>query len=162
MVPNLVPVLCFFGLLGLGVAPLSLPTSLIGSVALGITIDDTVHTLVRYRSERRAGLSPDAAVLLTTRRVGRAIATTSLVLVAGFLVIALSGFATLREFGALSALTMTMCLACDLTLCRWPDRRVPRGSGRSRAQAATGHGTTRGNCADRMGALLRRRFAAVP
>jgi predicted RND superfamily exporter protein len=116
MVPNLVPVLCFFGLLGLGVAPLSLPTSLIGSVALGITIDDTVHTLVRYRSERRAGLSPDAAVLLTTRRVGRPIATTSLVLVAGFLVIALSGFATLREFGALSALTMTMCLACDLTL----------------------------------------------
>ena len=116
MVPNLVPVLCFFGLLGLGVAPLSLPTSLIGSVALGITIDDTVHTLVRYRGERRAGLSPDAAVLLTTRRVGRPIATTSLVLVAGFLVIALSGFATLREFGALSALTMTMCLACDLTL----------------------------------------------
>ncbi|HET6304204.1 MAG TPA: MMPL family transporter [Myxococcota bacterium] len=116
MVPNLVPVLCFFGLLGLGVAPLSLPTSLIGSVALGITIDDTVHTLVRYRSERRAGLSPEAAVLLTTRRVGRPIATTSLVLVAGFLVIALSGFATLREFGALSALTMTICLVCDLTL----------------------------------------------
>jgi hypothetical protein len=116
MVPNLVPVLCFFGLLGLGVAPLSLPTSLIGSVALGITIDDTVHTLVRYRSERRGGLAPDAAILLTTRRVGRPIATTSLVLITGFLVISLSGFATLREFGALSALTMAVCVACDLTL----------------------------------------------
>lgn len=116
MVPNVLPVLCFFGLLGLGVAPLSLPTSLIGSVALGITIDDTVHTLVRYRAERRAGLTPEAAVLLTTRRVGRPIATTSVMLIAGFLVIALSGFATLREFGVLSALTMTICLACDLLL----------------------------------------------
>ncbi|MFP8873129.1 MAG: MMPL family transporter, partial [Myxococcota bacterium] len=49
MIPNLVPVLVFFGLLGLGAAPLSLPTSLIGCVALGIAIDDTVHYLVRYR-----------------------------------------------------------------------------------------------------------------
>ena len=52
MTPNLVPVIVFFGMLGAGVAPLSLPTSLIGGVALGITIDDTVHSLARYRDER--------------------------------------------------------------------------------------------------------------
>ena len=40
MVPNLVPIGIFFGLLGLGAAPLSLPTSLVGSIALGIAIDD--------------------------------------------------------------------------------------------------------------------------
>ena len=53
MIPNLLPVAMFFGLLGLGAAPLSLPTSLIGAVALGIAIDDTVHFLVRYRRERK-------------------------------------------------------------------------------------------------------------
>jgi predicted RND superfamily exporter protein len=83
MVPNLVPVVIFFGALGLGAAPLSLPTSLIGSVALG---------------------------------AGRAIAITSFMLMAGFLVVGLSSFATLRQFGVLSAATMGVCLLTDLVL----------------------------------------------
>ena len=77
MVPNVVPVLVFFGVLGLGVAPLSLPTSLIGSVALGIAVDDTVHFLVRYRTERAAGASPEEASVRATQRVGRPIVITS-------------------------------------------------------------------------------------
>ena len=116
MVPNLVPVLVFFGLLGLGAAPLSLPTSLIGCVALGIAIDDTVHYLVRYRAERQVGASPELAIVRCSQFIGRPIAVTSVVLVSGFLVIALSDFATLREFGVLSAATMGICLVNDLIL----------------------------------------------
>jgi uncharacterized protein len=116
MVPNVVPVLLFYGLLGAGLAPLSLPTSLIGCVALGIAIDDTVHYLVRYRAERARGLAPREAALLSSRRVGRAVVLTSVALIAGFLVVALSGFATLRQFGLLSAGTMALCLVCDLVL----------------------------------------------
>ncbi|MBW2230435.1 MAG: MMPL family transporter [Deltaproteobacteria bacterium] len=116
MIPNLIPVLVFFALLGAGVAPLSLPTSLIGSVALGIAIDDTVHFLVRYRDERRLGASPADAAAAGTRRVGRPIAITSVMLCLGFLVITGSRFATLQEFGMLSALTMAICLATDLVL----------------------------------------------
>ncbi len=116
MLPNLIPVVIYFGILGFGVAPLSLPTSLIGSVALGIAIDDTVHFLVRYGSERRRGLSPEQAAVLCGRRVGRPIAITSFMLMAGFLVVALSGFATLRQFGVLSAATMGVCLVNDLVL----------------------------------------------
>jgi predicted RND superfamily exporter protein len=116
MIPNLVPVLVFFGLLGLGAAPLSLPTSLIGCVALGIAIDDTVHYLVRYRAERQTGASPELAIVRCSQFIGRPIAVTSVVLVAGFLVIALSDFATLREFGVLSAATMGICLVNDLIL----------------------------------------------
>jgi predicted RND superfamily exporter protein len=48
--------------------------------------------------------------------LGRPIVTTSLMLVAGFLVLSLSGFATLREFGYLSAVTMLTCLCADLLL----------------------------------------------
>jgi hypothetical protein len=116
MIPNLIPVLIFYGLLGAGLAPLSLPTSLIGSVALGIAIDDTVHFLVRYRSERRGGASPVQATTACTRLVGRPIAITSLMLCLGFGVICGSRFATLQEFGLLTAATMAVCLLSDLVL----------------------------------------------
>jgi predicted RND superfamily exporter protein len=116
MVPNVVPVVLFFGLLGAGVAPLSLPTSLIASVALGITVDDTMHFLARYRADRRRGLSPEAAARQATRTVGRGALTASAMLCAGFLVIALSGFATLQQFGLLSAWTMAVCSATELLL----------------------------------------------
>jgi hypothetical protein len=116
MIPNVVPVLLFFGLLGAGIAPLSLPTSLIGSVALGIAIDDTVHYIVRYRAERMAGRDPDQASRRASQSVGTAIVTTCAMLVVGYSIIALSGFATLREFGLLSAGTMLLCLVTDLIL----------------------------------------------
>jgi hypothetical protein len=116
LLPNFFPVLLFFGLLGLGVAPLSLPTSLIGAVALGIAIDDTVHFLVRYRRERRRGATPVEATRRTGLAVGRAIIITSTMLAAGFGVIALSSFATLREFGLLFAATVGLCVVADLLL----------------------------------------------
>jgi hypothetical protein len=116
MIPNLLPVVFYFGLLGAGVAPLSLPTSLIGSVALGITIDDTVHTLTRYRDERRRGLAPEAALTETVRHVGRAVLITGLMLALGFAVMGLSEFAKLQEFGWLSAGTLVICLVTDLLL----------------------------------------------
>jgi predicted RND superfamily exporter protein len=116
MVPNLVPVLVYFGILGLGAAPLSLPTSLIGCMALGIAIDDTVHYIVRYRSERHRGAGPQAAAKRATRFVGRPIVITTVVLSLGFLMVTLSDFATLQEFGLLAALTMGICLVTDLVL----------------------------------------------
>lgn len=116
MIPNLVPVLIFFGLLGAGLAPLSLPVSLIGCMALGIAIDDSVHFLVRYRRERRRGVDAAEAASRCHRRVGRPIVITSVMLCLGFLVVTASRFATLQEFGYLSALTMGVCLATDLIL----------------------------------------------
>ena len=116
MIPNVVPVVIFFGVLGMGVAPLSLPTSLIGCMAMGIAIDDTVHYLVRYRAERRVGRDARQAVLRASRFVGRPIAITSAVLSFGFLMVTLSEFATLQEFGLLSAATMGICLVTDLIL----------------------------------------------
>ena len=116
MIPNLVPVLIFFGFLGAGLAPLSLPVSLIGSMALGIAIDDSAHFLVRYMRERRQGRDPVEATILCSRHVGRPIVITSVMLCLGFLVVTASRFATLQEFGFLSALTMGVCLATDLIL----------------------------------------------
>lgn len=116
LAPNLAPIALFYGALGLGLAPLSLPTSLIGSIVLGIAVDDTAHYLAHYREGLRRGLSAEEAVVACGRRVGRPIAITSLMLVCGFLVVSASGFATLREFGGLVGLTVVFCLASDLVL----------------------------------------------
>lgn len=116
MLPNVVPVLVFFGVLGLGAAPLSLPTSLIGSVALGIAIDATAHYLVRYRTERTAGAGAEEAVARAGLNVGRPVAIAALMLTLGFLSVSVSEFATLRQFGVLTAFTMAVCAATDLLL----------------------------------------------
>jgi hypothetical protein len=89
---------------------------LIGSIVLGIAVDDTAHFLSRYRAGRSQGLSPQEAVIECGRRVGRPIAITSVMLFLGFLVVTMSGFATLSEFGMLVGLTVLICLATDLVL----------------------------------------------
>ncbi len=116
MIPNVLPIVIFFGALGLGAAPLSLPTSLIGSVALGIAIDATAHYLVRYRAERDGGLGPEQAVERTSVVIGRPVAIASAMLVLGFLSVTASDFATLRQFGFLTAFTMAVCFLADLVL----------------------------------------------
>jgi hypothetical protein len=116
MVPNALPVLVFFGTLGAGAAPLSLPTSLIASAALGIAIDSTAHYLMRYRDERGLGLGPEAAVRRATLAVGRPVALAGAMLILGFGSVAASEFATLRQFGLLSAWTLGVCLLADLVL----------------------------------------------
>ncbi|MBW2280736.1 MAG: MMPL family transporter [Deltaproteobacteria bacterium] len=117
MAPNIVPVLLFFGTLGAGVATLSIATSLIACIALGIAVDSTVHFLVSYRRVRQStGATPEEAVKDVIRVIGRPIATTSIMLVLGFMVITVSGFATLREFGYLTGTTMAICMCTDLGL----------------------------------------------
>ncbi len=116
MSPNIVPVLIFFGTLGAGAAPLSVPTSLIGSITLGIAVDNTVHYVVSYLRQREAGATPNEAVMYGMHMVGRPIFVTSIMLMIGFSVITVSGFATLRQFGYLASITMGICMSTDLSL----------------------------------------------
>jgi len=116
MVPNLVPVAIFFGMLGAGVATLSLPSSLIAVVSLGLAIDSTAHFLFHYREYRRAGATPDEAVASCIRALGRPIAIAETMLCVGFAAVAASHFATLREFGILTSITVGVCLICNLML----------------------------------------------
>ncbi len=116
MLPNFVPVMMFFGLLGFGAAPLSLATGMIGCIALGISIDDTVHFLTGFMHEREKGLSPEDATQAVMVEVGRAMVLGAVTLMAGFLVLMISGFTTIREFGYLSAATFLICMLGDMTM----------------------------------------------
>ena len=116
LVPNVVPIVFLFGIMGGSGVALDVSTSMIAAIALGIVVDDTIHYLTEFAATLREGASPEEAVHRTTRTVGQPIVFTAIVLAVGFLVSCLSGFQPVRHFGALSAATMIIGLFADLLL----------------------------------------------
>jgi predicted RND superfamily exporter protein len=116
MVPNLLPVLVAVGTMGWAGVRLDFATVMVAGIALGIAVDDTVHYLHRYRLELAATGDPRTAVERALASVGRAMITTSVVLFAGFSLMALSAFPPHRTFGLVLAGTMVVALLCDLLL----------------------------------------------
>jgi len=112
LIPNVMPVLWTGGIMGyLGIA-LSSGTVMIGSVVLGIAVDDTIHYLVRFRRENRGDLP--AALQATSCRTGPALIISTVVLALGFWVGALGSFWPTIHFSVLTGLTIVMALICDL------------------------------------------------
>ena len=117
LVPNLVPAAMGFGLWGLLVGEVGLALSVVTSMTLGIVVDDTVHFLSKYlRAHRERGFGAQAAVRYAFTNVGRAMLITSIVLVAGFLILAMSSFKLNSGMGLLSAIVITIALLADFLL----------------------------------------------
>ena len=90
---------------------------MVTAMTLGIVVDDTVHFLSRYRRTRRElGYTSPDSVLVAFRTVGQALLTTSLVLVAGFVVVSFSNFELNSAMGKLTALVITLALVADFLL----------------------------------------------
>ena len=86
-------------------------------MTIGIVVDDTVHFLSKYRRARRdLGHSPEDAVHHAFQTAGRALVTTTAVLVAGFLILLLSPFVPTAEVGLLTAMIIGFALVADLLL----------------------------------------------
>ena len=117
LVPNLVPGALGFGVWGLTVGEVGLSLSVVTTMTLGIVVDDSVHFLSKYQRARRElrCASPDA-VRIAFRTVGRALLTTSLVLVAGFIVVSLSTFELNAGMGKLTAIVIALALLADFFL----------------------------------------------
>lgn len=117
LIPNLTPAFMAFGVWGLTVGQVGLGLSVIVSMTLGIVVDDTIHFLSKYlRARREYNMPPQDAVRFAFNTVGTAMWVTSFVLVAGFLVLASSGFKINSEMGLMSALTITFALVMDYLL----------------------------------------------
>jgi predicted RND superfamily exporter protein len=116
MLPNLLPIAVYYGTLGATGIPLTLSTSLIGSIALGIAVDDTVHYLARFNLEARRLGDETRATVETLRSVIRPVSFTTLGLVMGFLVLTTSETKSQQQFGWLAAFTMAVAWALELTL----------------------------------------------
>ena len=114
MVPNLVPAAMGFGLWGLFVGEVGLALSVVTTMTLGIVVDDTVHFLSKYlRAKREYGYTAENAVRYAFTHVGRALLTTSIVLMAGFMVLAQSHFALNSGMGMLTAIIIAFALLAD-------------------------------------------------
>jgi signal transduction histidine kinase len=114
MIPNILPVVATLGAMGLWGIPLDVGTIMVGAIVLGIAVDDTIHFITHYRSERNAGAAPRDAIATTMRRAGRAIVTTSCALALGFFALTLSSWQSIASFGLLSGIAILAALAADL------------------------------------------------
>ena len=114
MVPNLVPAAMGFGLWGIFVGEVGLALSVVMGMTLGIVVDDTVHFLSKYlRARREKHLNAQEATKYAFHTVGMALLTTSIVLVIGFLVLALSAFKLNAGMGMLTAIVIALALIAD-------------------------------------------------
>ncbi len=114
MIPNLVPAALAFGLWGVLVGQVGLSISVVTAVSLGIVVDNTVHFLSKYmRASREENMSAQDAVRYAFSTVGMALWVTSLVLVAGFLLLAQSAFQVNAGMGLLTAITIAFALIAD-------------------------------------------------
>ncbi len=116
MIPNLSPIIITLGLMGWLGIELDYVKLLIGCVAIGLAVDDTVHMIVRYQHEFSVRKNYREALTASFLGVGRALFITSIVLVAGFLVYVFSIMQTLVDFGLLVAFTIVMALLADFFL----------------------------------------------
>ncbi len=116
MIPNLAPIVVTLGLMGWIGIPLDMFTLMIGTIALGLAVDDTIHFMHNFR--RYFDESGDAfgAVQRTLRTAGQAMLFTSLVLASGFLVYTLAYMANLVSFGLLTATAISLAFVSDVTL----------------------------------------------
>ena len=114
LVPNLLPAAVSFGIWGLFVGQVGMSLSVVTAMTLGIVVDDTVHFLSKYLQARREKkLEAPDAVRYAFSQVGRALVVTSVILIAGFSVLATSSFAQNSQMGKLSAITIAVALAAD-------------------------------------------------
>jgi hypothetical protein len=113
--PNILSTLMVLGIMGWLGIPLDLMTIMIASVALGITVDDTIHYVHRYLEELRNG-SGEKAVELSHASVGYALLYTSLIVILGFSLLAFSDFVPSILFGLLTGLAMAMAVILDLSM----------------------------------------------
>jgi hypothetical protein len=114
MLPNFVPVFFVLGLMGWLDIPLSLGTSVVATIALGIGVDDTIHYFLHYRRHINAGHTRELAVAKTLEQAGAPFILTSISLTLGFMVLCFSDFGMLFSVGLLTSLAMVTCLVSDL------------------------------------------------
>ena len=116
MVPNVIPIFLVLGMMGYMGVDLNLTTMMIGSIAIGLAVDNTIHIFAHFPAALRMYPSVEEATQHTMQTVGRASVSSGLALMGGFMVLMLSDFYPNFWFGALSAFTMLVALISDLTI----------------------------------------------
>ena len=116
MFPNLTPIMIGVALMVVLGMPLDMFTILIGAIAIGMVVDDTVHFMHNFNRYYAQTKDVDEAVLLTINSTGRAIFITSIVLSSGFLVFMFASMTNLYNFGLITGTVVLTAMLADLVL----------------------------------------------
>ena len=116
MIPNFFPVLVGLGVMGMLDLPLDAMSILVGSIAIGVAVDDTVHFMHNFRRYQYIHQDIHLAVEKTLTSTGRAMLLTTIVLSAGFFIFTLSSMNNLISFGLITGLAIIIALLGDILL----------------------------------------------
>ncbi len=117
LLPNLLPLGAAFGIWALVSGEINFTMAIVLNMTVGIIVDNTIHFLSKYlRARRELGYSPEAAIRHSFRTVGGALLVTTLILVAGFMMLAQSAFLPNSGMAQLTAIGIVAALMIDLLL----------------------------------------------
>ena len=117
LIPNMIPLLITAGIMGFFQIPLKPSTALIFSIAFGISVDDSIHFLAKYRQELFAHkFNVPLAVSKSLRETGASMIYTSIILFCGFVIFAASDFGGTIALGVLTSLTLLIAMLTNLTV----------------------------------------------
>jgi predicted RND superfamily exporter protein len=116
IIPNIVSAVIVLGLIGWLAIPLNLMTITIAAITVGIAVDDTIHYIHRFTYEFANDGNYWATVHRCHRTIGRAMYYTSVTIILGFSILALSQFIPTINFGLLTGTAMLVALLANMTL----------------------------------------------
>jgi predicted RND superfamily exporter protein len=114
LIPNVLPLMILAILMTILDIPLDVTTAMITPIMLGIAMDDTIHLVHKYRKSKRVQGTAEERMNGAMHYTGSALFSTTIALVAGFLIIASSAVPSVRDFGLLCAVTVAIALITDI------------------------------------------------
>jgi hypothetical protein len=117
LLPNIIPLMLTAGIMGFFGIPLKPSTALIFSIVFGISVDDSIHFLAKYRQELFLNrFNVPITVSKTLRETGASMIYTSVILFAGFVIFAWSDFGGTIALGILTSITLLIAMCTNLIL----------------------------------------------
>jgi hypothetical protein len=117
LTPNIIPLVFTAAIMGFADIPIKASTILVFSIAFGISVDNTIHFLAKYRQELNVtNWDIKKSVLLALKETGVSMLYTSVVLFFGFGIFAISNFGGTQAMGVLVSLTLVVAVTSNLIL----------------------------------------------
>lgn len=129
LIPNFIPLMTTAAIMGFFGVPMKPSTLLVFSIAFGISVDDTIHFLAKFRHELKHHEHDfRRCVLMALRETGASMIYTSIILFFGFLMFTFSEFGGTKALGLLISLTLLVAMFSNLiilpTLLLWMDKKM--------------------------------------
>jgi len=119
LIPNIIPITVVFGFMGYAGITLNVATAMTAGIAIGLAMDDTTHIFSHFKHNYSANPDYEKDTINTLYQLGEPMIYSSLLMMAGYLVLALSQFRLTVFFGFLCALTIFIALLSDVFITSW-------------------------------------------